>query len=361
MTLARKRTEDEIRDHLAEHLDLIEPGLTLIGKERILHNDKGAKGFLDIIARTTDGKFLIIEVKRSDAAAREAVQELVKYFALLKQNMLVKTTEVRLMVASTEWRELMVPLSEFIRSTPYDCQGLRLLLGADGLTERTELIELAPEEPPRRLNRRHFIWGFNNEAHARAGVPIIAAYMRKVGLKDFVILLLEIKDADRPESRFLYFAQQELSLDAYMALIRKRLSRKEFSEFQEYLDEDYSEAEDKIGEAADKVWEDEGELFRRLGHSDCQIAHPEKARAWFAPKTLIRAEVIRFGRFEDDHITDEMIKAEILGEDGASFHHLDISANLSSKAEVAALLAAADNLFDLNLLLCQRPLGKSRF
>ena len=44
-----KPTEDEIRNHLADNLDLIEPRLVLIKKEKILKNDKGAKGFLDIL------------------------------------------------------------------------------------------------------------------------------------------------------------------------------------------------------------------------------------------------------------------------------------------------------------------------
>jgi hypothetical protein len=43
-----------------------------------------------------------------------------------------------------------------------------------------------------------------------------------------------------------------------------------------------------------------------------------------------------------------MIIDEILGEDGASFHHGYFTAHLSSKAEIAALLAIVDNLFDLN-------------
>jgi len=43
-----------------------------------------------------------------------------------------------------------------------------------------------------------------------------------------------------------------------------------------------------------------------------------------------------------------MILDEILGEDGPSLHHGDVTANLSSKPEIAALLAVADNLFDLN-------------
>jgi len=55
-----KRTEGEIRDHLLENLDLVEDGLTLIGKETLLRNIRGARGFLDIFARTSDGKFLII-------------------------------------------------------------------------------------------------------------------------------------------------------------------------------------------------------------------------------------------------------------------------------------------------------------
>ena len=79
-----KRTESEIRDQLARDLDLIETGLSLIDKDVLLPNDKGAKGFLDIFCRTANNKYLIVEVKRSDAAAREAIHELVKYVALLK-------------------------------------------------------------------------------------------------------------------------------------------------------------------------------------------------------------------------------------------------------------------------------------
>jgi hypothetical protein len=43
-----------------------------------------------------------------------------------------------------------------------------------------------------------------------------------------------------------------------------------------------------------------------------------------------------------------MIIGEILGEDGASLHHESYTADLSSKAELAALLAVADNLLHLN-------------
>jgi hypothetical protein len=185
MSSQLKRAESEIRDQLARDLDLIETGLSLIDKEVLLPNDKGAKGFLDIFCRTVNGKYLIIEVKRSDAAAREAIHELVKYVALLKQNLLVKGTEVRLMVASSEWHELLVPFSEFVRSVPYDCDGVRLILGDDGLVASTDEIVLAPEEKWRRLSRRHAIWGFKDEEGALAAIPIISDYLHTVGFARF--------------------------------------------------------------------------------------------------------------------------------------------------------------------------------
>lgn len=350
MPLKQKRTESEIRDQLARNLDLIECGLSLIDKEVLLPNDKGAKGFLDIFCRTANGKYLIIEVKRSDTAAREAIHELVKYVALLKQNLLVKGTEVRLMVASSEWHELLVPFSEFIRSAPYDCGGLRLILGNNGLVASTDKIRLSPEEKWRRLNRRHAIWGFEDEEAALAAIPLISDYLHTVGLQDFVLVMLAINTLGEEHHRFVYFAQQELSLEAYLALIRSRFSAEELLIFEEWI-EDLTEIEDRVAEAADKVWEPKDEddfSYGRIKAIDQQIAHPEKARSWFAPERLVSSTIFRFGRFKDPNISDKMIVDEILGEDGASFHHGYFNADLSSKTEIAALLSMVDNLFDLN-------------
>ncbi|MEJ1165673.1 endonuclease NucS domain-containing protein [Variovorax sp. CCNWLW186] len=345
-----RRTENEIRDHLIANLNLIEPGLTLIGREVVLRNDKGAKGFLDIFCRTASGKFLIIEVKRSDAAAREAIQELVKYAVLLRQNLLVKDTEVRLMVASTAWHELLVPFSEFVRETPYDCTGIQLVLGNDGLVTSAIPVELAAADRPRRLSRRHFIWGYKNEAKARTAVSVIAAHMKEAGLRDFLLLLLAINSGDDPAMRFVYFVQQELSLERYMDLIRARSSDESFVEFKGWLS-DISELEDKVSEAADKVWEettDSASVFEASGAIHAQIAYPEKAEVWFSSETLVSMEVFRFGRFDDPNITDSLIVEEIRGHDGTSYHHIDIRAQTGSKTEMAALLSAADSLFHLN-------------
>lgn len=89
--MARTMIEADIRDHLAVQLDLIEPGLTLLDTEFYLPNAQGALGFLDIFTRDTEGKLVIIGIKRTDKAAREAIQELYKYVPLLREKFLLKT------------------------------------------------------------------------------------------------------------------------------------------------------------------------------------------------------------------------------------------------------------------------------
>ena len=72
------KSEADIRDFLAKNLDMIEPGLMLQKKEQYLKNDNGASGFVDIFARDQKGRIVIIEIKKSDAAARQGLQELGK-------------------------------------------------------------------------------------------------------------------------------------------------------------------------------------------------------------------------------------------------------------------------------------------
>lgn len=345
-----KHNENVIRDHLADNLDLIEPGLKLIDKEMLLKNDKGTKGFLDIFCRTDDDKYLIIEVKRSDAASREAVHELLKYTVLLRQNLLVKNTEIRLIVASTDWHELLIPFSEFVREVSYDCTGIRLELGSDGLTVSASRVELAPEDKPRCISRRHFIWEYSSEEKAKDAIPLIANYMHVAGLHDFVLILLSINsEHDLVVTHLVYFAQQELTLDRYMELIRIRFSPENFAEFEEYIG-GMNEYNDKIGEAADKVW-DNGEGIDSIDNTcaiGVQIASPEKAKFLFSPDNSTSMEVFRFGRFNDSNITNDMIVKEIIGYDGASFHDGYVAARVESKTEMAALQATADNLFYFN-------------
>ena len=68
--------EASIRDNLANDLEVLEPGLGLIETEHSLKNACGTSGRIDILAKDSFGNRVIIEVKRSDASARQALHEL---------------------------------------------------------------------------------------------------------------------------------------------------------------------------------------------------------------------------------------------------------------------------------------------
>ena len=103
--------EAEIRDFLAKNPEIIERGMAVVKAEEFLPNDQGARGFVDLFCRDKSGKYVIVEIKRSDASSREAITELYKYTSLLKKKYLLNNTEIRLIVSSTHWHELLTPYS----------------------------------------------------------------------------------------------------------------------------------------------------------------------------------------------------------------------------------------------------------
>ncbi len=71
-------TEDEMQKVLSTHPELIEPGLRTIRRERQVE-----PGFIDIFARDSEGRLVIVEVKRRRADS-EAVHQLHSYIKSFK-------------------------------------------------------------------------------------------------------------------------------------------------------------------------------------------------------------------------------------------------------------------------------------
>lgn len=346
--MTNKRNEAAIRDHLAANLDLIEPSLTLVETEYYLRNPHGASGFLDIFARSANGQLVIIEVKKTNSSAREAIQELYKYAALLRERHLIQDIEYRLILLSVEWHELLLPYSEFVRTAPFEITAGQILLDAAGLP--TAITSVAPIPPPagRKVGVRHFLWRFPSEADAQAAVPKLARFMRAAGLTDFVLVESRSSHPELLDNGFLYFAQQELALDAYMALVERNLTPDQLEEFNETL-EGLPELEDRVAEASDAVWAHRsGAPYSEIGADNAEIAHPEKARAWFGPNKQISIRVHRFGRFDDERLTDAMIVAEIVGDGGESDFRLRFTARTDSPPRLKALRDKVENVFFFN-------------
>lgn len=125
--------EAAIRDHLAENLGILEHGLQLVAKEYRLKNPGGSSGRIDILAKDRFGNFLVVELKRSDAAARTAIHEILKYLALLKSEKGVPSSKIRCLVVSTDWSELRAPFSELVHTSPFTIEGRLLRLDEQGV------------------------------------------------------------------------------------------------------------------------------------------------------------------------------------------------------------------------------------
>lgn len=120
------KNEDELRDHLAANLELIEPGLGLVAINYQVKSTLGADGALDILAKDRYGCFVIIEVKRSDQAARQALHELSKYISAFLTTQHVDEQKLRCFVVSTHWHELDTPLAYFRATATVNVKGFEV-------------------------------------------------------------------------------------------------------------------------------------------------------------------------------------------------------------------------------------------
>lgn len=146
--------EAAIRDELAQRLELIEPGLTLVETNFPLRNAHGTRGFIDVLARDATAMLVVIEIKRSDSTAREAIHEVLKYVELLRRERGVASDKLRAIIVSTTWRELLVPFSVASRVSPVPLSGFQLGvdLNADPLIGSVDAVVPLDAEPDRSLS-----------------------------------------------------------------------------------------------------------------------------------------------------------------------------------------------------------------
>lgn len=145
-------TENDIRDLLATKLSLIEPGLQPVANNYHLRNEHGADGFVDILARDSTGAFVVIELKKASSTSRQALHEIGKYVDLLGRDKGLSSGMIRAIVVSTDWHELLVPFSYYVRHSDFDLRGFKLDLESDGLTpSAAREIEALRTSAPRSL------------------------------------------------------------------------------------------------------------------------------------------------------------------------------------------------------------------
>jgi Endonuclease NucS len=183
--------EAKIRDSLATKLHLIEHGLSLEGIESPIKNLQGTSGRLDIYARDQCQHRVVIEIKRTTKASREAIHELYKYVSLLRETYGIKESNIRCILVSTEWEELLVPFSSFVSDSEYEVSGYKAIISNEGEVLFLEPITPLPKSETVIWYEYHSIFFFENENKRNIFIPKIRKILQEIPGIDFVCIPMD--------------------------------------------------------------------------------------------------------------------------------------------------------------------------
>ncbi len=333
-------TEATLRDMIAKDIEVLEQGLVLLSKEQYIPHSLGTKGFIDLYAKDKNGNHVIIELKKSDASSREAIHEVFKYVEGVKAHLGANDNEIRVIVASTKWRELLVPFSRFVCDTKLNVKGVQIEV-SDSTKIKTWPVSWLPLTNGRFIAPWHdMCWCENKERLDRAiqsmeqsckvkGIedyiimvihlpnPIISE--REIAMKDAIIQMgnisgLEVKkDVALPTYEYIaYFAMQTLPKEKYLEILSS--DKEQYEEAQEVIlmMQDENESLCYLHESAVAV--------EPSFYSDCyEIGYPAKINAFLENAEYTIEEIRRYGFFQKNTLlSDSTIISELLGEDGST-------------------------------------------
>lgn len=136
---------------------------------------------------------VIIEIKKSNQTARQALHELHKYIALIKYDHGLRDSQLRCLLVSTEWHELLIPFSEFSRTAPWAIVGYRLHLTDAGRLDRAEKINPVAAPIELHLCPEHKVYFSREPAHRDEALPILIKLLQDYSLSEYLLLKLDTK------------------------------------------------------------------------------------------------------------------------------------------------------------------------
>jgi len=314
--------ENRYRDFLAGHLEIIEPGLQLVDSEMLLANTEGAKGFVDLVARDKFDVLVLIEIKRSDSAARTALHELFKYMALFRKNHGLATHQIRCILLSTMWHELIVPFTDLVDVAPFELNGKMLYLDTDDNPASTADVDLAEAINALTICPKHDILLYAKPEDRAKDLDRIKEALVDAGVDDFYLIHMD-HDGSNPhviQQYALYLVISELSQ-------RQRASVKEardlrWRELDAPGNEDDAEVDLDDDEPMDaESWEHEEEVFTWVHAatraSTSEIGYPDKLRQVL--DTWEPAAFTRAGRFHSNLLWPDQSLISAAVSDGGQY------------------------------------------
>ena len=202
--------EAPLRDLLAIHISILGDDLEVVKTEQYLPSNIGTRSFVDILARDGRGRWVLIELKRSDASSREAIHEVYKYVEAIKSHLGARDDEVRAIVVSTEWKELLVPFSRFAYDTSISVTGVKLLVDEVNRTLGAEIVEPLPVSAGRILSPWHEVSLYLDEGRLAEGIASYDASCQAKGITDYV--MVQLRAAPDFHERAVYATTHNLNL-----------------------------------------------------------------------------------------------------------------------------------------------------
>ncbi|MGI2021617.1 endonuclease NucS domain-containing protein [Shewanella glacialipiscicola] len=184
-------SESKIRDKLISNLSIFDMGLELVGKEYFVPNSEGTRGFIDILAKDNYGRYVIIELKRSNSSSRQAIHEVLKYIEGLKENKSLKDDEIVSLIVSTEWNELIIPFSSYVSKFNSEVVGFKLHIDESHNPISVDKIKPIEIQNERVFSHNHTCYFYFDKNSMNAGLKSISdSYLAK-GIEDYVLVVLK--------------------------------------------------------------------------------------------------------------------------------------------------------------------------
>lgn len=364
-------TEIELRDRLAADITVLGPGLTLLEKERYIPNALGTRSFIDLYANDQEGHHVLIELKRSDAAAREALHEIYKYIEGVKTHLGTRDNELIVILASTEWRELLVPFSRFLADTDVTVRGIQLSVASGTGRLIAEPAPTVPVSKGRFIAPWHEVHWYLTRDFMDRGVKTIQDSLEEKGVLDYVVALLrppvpisseheagmvatirQLAEAQElpttssapPLPKYecaAYVAMQMLSEEQYIQLLKSKPGA--YAEVSEYLSEESEE------ERLLQLHEAVAAMEPRPESDHLEIGYPAKLSKYLDAQEFQIEQLIRRGLFaRNTLLEDEAIIAELRGEDGSTGQRFKRSVSVSNRAHITTAKREIASCLDQN-------------
>lgn len=355
--------ESALRDLIAQQIYKLKPGLTLLKKEQYIPKKHGTKSFIDLYARDEKGCHVLIELKCSTTASRQAIHEINKYVEGVKQYFGAKDSEIHVIIASTEWAELLLPFSRFYADAGFSIEGIQIDVSEDDLDFQVQTISPLPIVQGRFIAPRHNVYWYADSSAFQQGIDAIEHAYQQKGIDDYVIVKFYLPDYSTPDERRAALQAQvagmlnveesklsdsllNISIPAYEYIAYTAVQMLSKDKCLQIISCDNDNMEE-VQELLPSMEEDEALYYLHecveFAEPSPQCAHyeigyPAKFSKFREFPDCTSLGIIRHGIFlRNAVLTDEVIYSELEGKDGSTGQKFKKSVDMQNPAHVKNL------------------------